>query len=153
MTKITSHLLLVLALLAFCSVPALAQNSHNVWSTKPLAVNDWAAHISYNAFVRGDASFAWTETTVRAYAHAHAVVTPALQYDFMLISVTSTTVDTINGRWNVRRNGVIVCNNCIGKAYILNGAIGDYFKIYVGTPAMYAERWHYSGYITNRFDY
>ena len=41
----------------------------------------------------------------------------------------------------------------MGKAYGLSGAIGDYFKIYVGMPHIYAERWHFSGYITNRFDY
>ena len=153
MIRTTSRILLVLTVLAICTVSALAQNSHNVWSTKPLYVTDWATHVQHSVFVRGDASFAWTESTVRAYAHAHAVVTPALQYDFMLVSVTSTATDTITGSWNVRRNGALVCNNCIGKAYILNGAVGDYFKIYVGTPAMYAERWHYSGYITNRYDY
>jgi hypothetical protein len=153
MIRATFRILILLTILTVCSLPALAQTSHNVWSAKPLGVNDWLTHTSHSTFVSGNASFAWTETTVRAYAHAHAVVTPALNYDFMLISVTSTTADTINGRWIVRRNGAIVCGNCIGKAYILNGAVGDYFKIYVGTPAMYAERWHYSGYITNRFDY
>ena len=153
MIRTTSRILLVLTVLAVCSLPALAQTSHNVWSTKPLYVTDWATRVQHSTFVRGDASFAWTEATVRAYAHAQAVVTPALRYDFMLVSVTSTTGDTINGRWNVRRNGVLVCGNCIGKVYTLNGAVGDYFKIYVGTPMAYAERWHYSGYITNRFDY
>ena len=135
------------------SAPALAQNSHSVWSTKPLYVTDWATHKQYSTFVSGNAAFAWTEATPRAYAHAVAVVTPALKYDFMLINTTSSNNDSITGHWNVRRNGVLVCSNCIGKAYGLSQPIGNYFKIYVGTPLAYAEHWHYSGYITNRFDF
>jgi hypothetical protein len=71
----------------------------------------------------------------------------------MLITPTASDADSITGKWIVRRNGVIVCNNCIGKAYGLSAAVGNYFKIYIGTPAAYAEKWHYSGYITSRFDF
>ena len=153
MSKLASRILFSFTLIVVMSAPALAQASHNVWSTKPLYVNDWATHAHYSAFVSGNASFAWTEATPRAYAHALAVITPNLRYDFMLISVTSSGTDEIMGRWNVRRNGVMVCANCIGKAYGLSQPIGNYFKIYIGTPAAYAEHWHYSGYITNRFDF
>ena len=153
MSKLVSRILFSLTLLVVCSAPALAQNSHSVWSTKPLYVRDWATHAEYKTFLSGDAAFAWTQATPRAYAHALAKVTAALNYDFMLISTTSSTGDEITGKWIVRRNGVIVCNNCIGKAYGLSQPIGNYFKIYVGTPAAYAEHWHYSGYITNRFDF
>ena len=153
MTKLILRAVLVLSLFGVFSASALAQSTHNVWSTKPLAVRDWATSTSYNSFVSGNASFAWTQGTVRAYAHAHADVTAALNYDFMLVSVTNTTNDMIQGRWVVRRNGVIMCNNCIGRAYSLSTPVGNYFKIYVGTPAVYAERWHYSGYVTNRFDF
>lgn len=59
----------------------------------------------------------------------------------------------MTGLWDVYRNGSLVCNHCVGKVYGLSGAIGSYFKIYVGTPLAYAETWHFSGYITNRFDY
>ena len=153
MTKLVSRILIGLTLVMVCSAPVLAQTSHSVWSTKPLYVNDWQTHKQYDAFVKGDAAFAWTQATPQAYAHALAIVTPALRYDFMLISVSSSTIDTVSGRWNVRRNGVLVCANCIGKAYGLDQPIGNYFKIYVGTPVAYAEHWHYSGYITNRFDF
>jgi hypothetical protein len=153
MSKLTSRILFSLILIVTFSGSALAQASHNVWSDKPLYVIDWATHKQYDAFVKGDASFAWTQATPQAYAHALAIVTPALSYDFMLISVSSSTVDTISGKWNVRRNGILMCANCIGKAYGLNQPIGQYFKIYVGTPAVYAEHWHYAGYITNRFDF
>jgi hypothetical protein len=153
MSKLTSRILFSLILVVVCSAPAFTQTSHSVWSTKPLYVTDWATHAQYKAFVSGNAAFAWTEATPAAYAHALAIVTPVLKYDFMLVTTTSSNADMITGRWNVRRNGVIVCTNCIGKAYILSQPIGNYFKIYVGTAAAYAEHWHYSGYITNRFDF
>jgi hypothetical protein len=153
MTKLTSRILFSFTLFVVCSAPALAQDSHSVWSTKPLYVNDWATHAHYDAFVSGNAAFAWTQMTPRAYAHALAIVTPNLKYDFMLVTVTGSDADSITGRWNVRRNGVPMCSNCIGKAYILSQPIGNYFKIYVGTSAVYAEHWHYSGYITSRFDF
>jgi hypothetical protein len=153
MSKLVTRIFFSFTLLVAISAPALAQDSHSVWSTKPLFINDWATHTEYKNFVSGNAAFAWTQTTIRAYAHALGVVTPALRYDFMLVSTTGSDVDSITGRWNVRRNGVLVCSNCIGKAYILSQPIGNYFKIYVGTPAAYAEHWHYSGYITNRFDF
>lgn len=153
MSKLASRILLSLILLAVCSAPALAQDSHSVWSTKPLYVTDWSTHTQHKTFASGNAAFAWTQMTTKAYGHAVANVTAALRYDFMLVSTTSTDADSITGRWNVRRNGMLVCNNCIGKAYNLSQPVGDYFKIYVGTPAAYAEHWHYSGYITSRFDF
>lgn len=90
---------------------------------------------------------------MRAFARAHVVVTPTLNYDFTLVSITGSDNDTISGRWVIRRNGAVVYNNCLGRAYGLSQPVGKYFKIYVGTPVAYAEKWHYSGYITNRFDF
>ncbi len=143
-------------LVTMLSVTALAQGTLSVWSKKPLLVKDGQTSAEYNAFVKGQAAFAWTESTVRAYAHAVAVITPKLKYDFMLIKATGSTADGIDGLWDVRRNGVLVCNNCIGKAYMLSPSaipLGNYFKIYVGTPSAYAEKWLYSGDRTERFDF
>jgi hypothetical protein len=153
MSKLTSRSLCSFTLLVLFAVPALAQDTHNVWSTRPLSLIDGATSVHYSTFVSGNASFAWTQMTTRGYAHVVAVVPPALKYDFMLVTVPSSNADGINGRWDIRRNGVLVCNNCIGKAYALSSPIGNYFKIYVGTPVAYAEKWHYSGYVTNRFDF
>jgi hypothetical protein len=153
MTKLISRILFSFILMALFSAPALAQDTHSAWSEKPLMVRDGATGTQYDAFLKGDAAFAWTQATTRAYGHSLAKITAALNYDFMLVSTTSSDADTISGRWNVRRNGVLVCANCIGKAYGLSQPVGNYFKIYVGTPAMYAEKWHYSGYITSRFDF
>jgi hypothetical protein len=155
MRRFFSHIILSVTIVVFCTATVAAQSRHSVWSDKPLMVRDGITNTSYNTFVRGNASFAWTQGTPRAYAYAAGQVTAALIYDFTLVSVTSSTNQMITGRWVVRRNGVVVCNNCIGKAYGLDQAAGasNYFKIYVGTPLAYAEKWHYSGYITNRFDF
>lgn len=153
MSKLTSRILFSFTLAVVFAAPALAQDTHNVWSTRPIAVNDGATGAHYSSFVSGNASLAWTQATPWAYAHALAIVTPALKYDFMLISTTGSDGNSIMGRWTIRRNGVIVCSNCIGKAYGLSAPIGSGFKIYVGTPAAFSERWHYGGSITNRYDF
>lgn len=153
MSKLTSRILFSFTLIVAFAAPALAQNTHNVWSTRPIVLNDGATGANFSSFVSGNASFAWTQATPSAYAHALAIVTPVLKYDFMLVSTTSSSGAMITGRWTIRRNGVIVCSNCIGKASGLTGPIGSGFKIYVGTPAAFAERWLYSGSITNRFDF
>jgi hypothetical protein len=138
-----------------CSAPTAAQNSHSVWSDKPLLIRDDEKNVQYNTFEKGDAIFAWTQPTIRAYAHAHGKVSAGLQYDFMLVKTTNSDADSISGLFDVRRNGVLVCHNCVGKAYLLSpsGGPGNYFKIYVGTPAGYAEKWLYSGERNNRFDF
>jgi len=156
MNKFASHILLSFSLIAVFSAIGSAQNTHSVWSKKPLLVKDGQTNIEYNTFVKGNAAFAWTESTIRAYAHAVVVINPTLRYDFMLIKTTGSTADGIDGLWDVRRNGVLVCNNCIGKAYLLSPSPmppGNYFKIYVGTPSAYAEKWFYSGDRTERFDF
>jgi len=159
MSKITSGIILKLtlgfSLLALLSVPALGQTTHSVWSDKPFLVKDGATGKEYKVFVKGDAAFAWTQATIRAYAHAVGVISPALTYDFMLVKTTSSNADSISGLFDVKKNGVLVCNNCMGKAYGLNQPAGggNYFKIYVGTPTAYAEKWGYIGYLTSRFDF
>lgn len=153
--KLTSKIFFTFTLLLLFSATALAQSTHSVWSDKPLMVIDGQTGTSYNSFTSGNAATAWTEGTVRAYVRAFAVIKPKLTYDFELVKVTSSDADTISGLFDVKRNGVLVCNKCVGKAYGLSQAAtgSNYFKIYVGTPAGYAEKWHYSGYITSRFDF
>lgn len=153
MKKLASWILLGFTLLIVCAVPVLAQTTHSVWSETPAAVRDGRTGASYTTFVSGNAAISWTQATPRAYAHAYAVVTPALNYDFMLVSVTASNADGFNGRWDIKRNGVLVCNDCLGRAYALSSPVGGGFKIYVGTPASYGERWLYSGSVTRRFDF
>lgn len=124
---------------------------HSVWSTRPLAIADGDTGVWYTP-TSGNSVSSWQETTPQAFSHALGFV-GRHQYEFRLVTVSSSDSDSILGLWDIYRDGTLACNLCVGQAYGLSGAIGDYFKIYVGTPFGYAERWHYSGYITNRFDY
>ena len=153
MSKLTSRILFSFILIVTFSGMALARPTHMVGSTRPLSLVAGAGGPHFGVFAGGNAGFAWTEGAPGAFAHALVTVAPALSYEFMLVSTTSSDGDSITGRWNVKKNGMLVCTNCIGKAYGLSGPIGNAFKIYVGTRAVYAENWHYSGYITSRFDF
>ena len=125
---------------------------HSVWSdNQPLYVADGDTGKWYTSTLGFSAS-SWQETTPQAFSHAVALAGGSL-YEFRLVSVSSSDSDSILGLWDIYRDGTLVCNLCVGQAYGLSGAIGDYFKIYVGTPFGYAEKWHFSAYITNRFDY
>ena len=73
MNKITSRALVIFSLVIAFSATAFAQDTHSVWSKKPLLVKDGQTNLEYNTFVRGNAAFAWTQSTVRAYAQ-HEVV-------------------------------------------------------------------------------
>src|SRR6266513_406348 len=132
MSKLTSRIVLSFTLVILFSGSAFAQTSHSVWSDKPFLVIDGKSGKEFKDLKKGDAIFAWTQATPRAYAHAHGMINATLNYDFMLVSVTSSDADSIRGKWIVRRNGIIVCNNCIGKAYGLSQPAGggNYFKIY-----------------------
>ena len=143
---------LVLATLVPVAASAKSQPVHSVWSdNRPIYIKDGDTGQLYNA-TSGSASHNWQESTGQAFSHAIGVANGDL-YEFRMVSLTSSDSDSINGLWDIYRNGTLVCNHCVGSAYGLSGAIGNYFKIYVGTPLAYAEKWHFSGYITNRFDY
>lgn len=154
--RFTSRLLLAAALVLSLSASAVSAKLlpvHSIWSdNRPIGINDGETGKSYEA-VRGYSVTSWQEFTPQAFSHAVGVADNGSLYEFRLTSVTSSDAAEILGRWDIYRNGVLVCGSCIGKVYGVNGAIGDYFKIYVGTPFAYAELWHFSAYITNRFDY
>ncbi len=125
---------------------------HSVWSdNSPLAVKDGETGEWFTPDL-GYSSSNWQEGTEQAFSHAVAFGNGHL-YEFRLVTVSTSDNDEIGKLWDVYKDGVLACDDCVGKVYGLSGAIGDYFKIYVGSPFAYAETWHFSGYITNRFDY
>jgi hypothetical protein len=145
-------LVTALALGLFASA-AFAQGEpvHSVWSTRPIAIIDGDTGASFTPR-EGYSVSSWQESTPQAFSHAQGR-NLLYQYEFRLVVVKGSDFDSILGLWDIYRNGALVCNLCVGQAYGLSGAVGDYFKIYVGTPTEYAEKWGYSGYITSRFDY
>jgi hypothetical protein len=155
MAKFTSRIIFTFTFAVLFAGSAFAQAGHSVWSEKPLLIKEGDTGTTYKTFLKGTAVFAWVETTIRAYAHARGHISSTKYYEFILVKTTSSDADSISGLFNVRRNGALVCNKCVGKAYWLSpgGGPGNYFKIYVGTPSGFAEKWLYSGELTNRLDY
>ncbi len=125
---------------------------HSVWSdNSPLYVRDGETGKWFTPDLGYSAS-SWQEGTEQAFSHAVAFGNGHL-YEFRLVTVSTSDNDEIGKLWDVYKDGTLACDDCVGKVYGLSGSIGDYFKIYVGTPSAYGEIWHFSGYITNRFDY
>jgi hypothetical protein len=154
MMRLTKRLSLAVVLLGLCASAAWGKwlPVHSVWSdNRPIYVIDGDTGITY-APSQGYSASSWQQTTPQAFSHA-AALTSNGQYEFRLVAVSASDNDSISGLWDIYRNGTLACNHCVGQAYGLSGAVGSYFKIYVGTPLAYAEKWHFSGYITSRFDY
>lgn len=147
--------LLALGVMLF-SVQAYAQSADPVHSVqcddKPLYLIDYQYGVTYSTFKYGYSVISWQEGSDPSFAHATAY-TPGGEYEFRLDTPHGNSSSEIKGEWDITRNGTLVCNDCIGVGYGLDGSVGDYLKIYVGTPWSYAENWHFSGYITDRFDY
>ncbi|RKG79169.1 hypothetical protein [Corallococcus terminator] len=130
----------------FLSVPALAADVHSIWSSQGLFVKDNTAGslqvTSSNAVV------SWNVATRAAFVNFHGFA-GGNEYDFELVgSPATTTLYEITGLWNVRRNGVLVCGGCTGRAYELTSPVGSYFKVYTT-----GEVYGFGSYVTTRKDY
>lgn len=143
---LVSGLLSVSAIAAAAWLPV-----HQIASNRPIYVFDGNTGAHYSPSV-GYASSNWQVSTGQAFSHAVAQTTGG-QYEFRLVHTSSSDDTTIVGLWDIYHDGVLVCDDCIGKAFGLDVPVGEYFKIYVGTPLTYADLWHFRGYITQRFDY
>lgn len=129
-------------------------STHSIWSNKPLLVRNGNTQKDYNTFKKGNAAVLWTEKTDKGYLHAVAQLSSGDTYEFILVAIGTSNDENITGLWDVKLNGTLVCDGCVGKAYGLNQPAGaSYFKIYIGDSLCYHELWHFSGYITSRFDF
>ncbi|ATB42866.1 hypothetical protein CYFUS_008345 [Cystobacter fuscus] len=136
-----THLLTALSVLC----PALAWSSptHNVMSNRGLYVSEPGA-ASQN-ITSADMTFVWTEGTTNAFGLAKAWVATGDAYEFQLASVTApTTATSIQGLWNISKNGTLLCASCAGQVYGFSGS----FKFYTVDSG-----YHFSGFITSRYDY
>jgi hypothetical protein len=149
--------LLLFGCTLFLSPLALAQQVHSVWAEKPLYLVDGQTGTQYSSFQVGTATMNWQDKTRYGFFHARATVNApagAIRYEFKLIGISQMDPASIEGFWDIFKNGALVCQGCVGKAYGLDLAVGNYFKLYVGSNSQCNDnKWHYSGYITNRIDY
>lgn len=138
--------------------PTPAPRVHSVWAQKPLYVTDGQTGVQYQvAPGAGAATMNWKDGTRDGFFHASAIPTSpmpvVLNYEFILVAISSANSSYIEGLWDIYRNSALVCTGCVGRAYGIDQTPGSYFKLYVGDSTSYAEKWHFSAYITNRFDY
>lgn len=70
-----------------------------------------------------------------------------------MVSISNSTADSVEGLWDIKKDGKLVATGIVGKLYGLNQTVGNYFKFYGGTTQNNNMIWHVSGYITYRLDY
>jgi hypothetical protein len=128
-------------------------STYSISSDQPLAVRDNETAIQYTTFNKGHAAALWREYTHDGYFYAIAELSSRDIYEFALTSIGTCDWDRIVGLWEVKRNGTLVCDGCVGVAEMLGQQPGNYFKIYIGDHLAYRDWWLFSGYITNRFDF
>lgn len=145
--------ILILLVLGIASL-AFAADVHVVITEKPIFVKDGDTGQKYSN-VKGYCTINWKDGINYGFCYAYATIEKKkLVYEFLLVSIASTNDNEIKGRFDIKRNGVLVAHNVKGRAYGFTGPVGSgYFKIYCGDTAHYGEKWHFSGYITHKFDY
>lgn len=150
-----------------CSTaPVVGAGVHSVWSEKPLYLEDANTCTSYNTY-KGNAVITWKESGCTPasispwshFFHAEQYVLPCpyckpVKYEFILNKAKWSDAYTIAGSWIVLKNGVAMTKDCQGTAYGLDLAVGNYFKLYCQPTDVDTKcPWHFSAYITNRYDY
>ena len=128
---------------------------HTVISRKPLAVGDGETGIWYTP-VKGTATMSWTDRTRAGFFSAKALVINEgvkILYRFDLVAISSCHKDCIEGLWDIRKNGILVCNGCVGNAYGMSNSIGQYFKLYIGDSQCNDQKWHLGAFITDKIDF
>ena len=153
--------------IAVMAMAATAQRTHSVWTnSNGLAIGDATNGCWYSSFSGFEMANSWTEPfspTNPADAHFRGVAKavgfslpcPTRFYDFRLVASSATTNDQIDGKWDVYRNGVLMCSSCLGSAYGLSQAagVGNYYKVYIDDPFFGPQTWLYSGYLDVRKDF
>jgi hypothetical protein len=126
------------------SVPAMA--AHSLWSTQGLYISDNGANFPATGV---NLAISWNESTLSASASFHGVAN-GNSYDFELVgsSVSSVTAWNINGLWNIKRNGALICTGCPGSAYGLTAPVGTGIKFYDST-----NLFHFSAIVSARQDF
>ena len=153
--------------IAVMSMSAEAQRTRSVWTnSNGLYIVDATNGCQYSSFSGFEAATSWTEPfspTNPADAHFRGVAKAVgfslgcqtRFYDFRLVVSSATTDDQIDGKWDVYRNGILMCSACTGSAYGLSQAAGagNYYKVYVDDPVFGPQTWLYSGYLDQRKDF
>ncbi|GFN34043.1 hypothetical protein [Paenibacillus xylaniclasticus] len=149
LAPIVAVLLVVMMSFAVSGSAAPSTYVHGIFSTKPMYVQDGITGAWLNS-TSGNAIASWTEHPLssgnQGFFNAISYV-GATKYEFRLVSLGSTTVDQIYGKFHIYKNDVLVAS-VAGTVNGLSQPVGGYFKFYDASNS-----WHVSGYITDRLDY
>ncbi|RKH04606.1 hypothetical protein D7V97_25135 [Corallococcus sp. CA053C] len=126
------------------STPALAW--HTITSNRGLYIGDNGVTSPATGV---DMTITWNESPVFASASFKGIAN-GNSYDFELVgsSVSSVTSSSINGLWNITRNGALICAGCSGMAYGLDAPVNYGIKFYDST-----YQFHFSAFVVTRQDY
>lgn len=122
-------------------------NIHVITSDKPLYFKNPSLSTNLDK-VRGNLSISWNEKSNQAFFNAKVKIAFGIEYEFRLIETKACSEDSIEGLFDIMKDGKAVASGITGKLYGLNQPVGEYFKFYSSD-----EQWHLSGYITYRMDY
>ncbi|WP_434391369.1 hypothetical protein [Melittangium boletus] len=110
-------------------------------------------------FLGGSALVSWQENSLQGFGNLRATLSDAKtgavdQLELKMVRVTSSNLDTINGEWDVFKNGEPTCAGCVGSLYVSppNYQGNAYLKGYVqNTKRSYS----FGGYLDTkgRIDY
>ncbi|MCX7746135.1 MAG: hypothetical protein N2645_04455 [Clostridia bacterium] len=124
---------------------------HTVTSVKPIYVKDPTIGLDFLQVSSGNCTISWAEGTKSAFYNAKLTVMNGLKpvvYEFRLTYAIQSDSDSIEGLFDVLRDGIPIAKEVHGRIYGLSQKEGNYFKFYSD-----GEKWHMSGYITCRLDY
>ncbi len=119
---------------------------HQIVSDQPLYLHDADTDTWYDS-VKGTVDIKWTNLIPIFNSLTADLQVSDGTYQFTLVTTESCSPDSIEGTFNIKKNGVLVASNIKGQLYGLNLAEGNYFKFYSADM-----KWHFSAYITKRID-
>lgn len=117
---------------------------HQIFSDKPLYIHDADTDKWYDN-VKGTVDIKWSNYVSMAKSMTADLQVDDGTYQFTLVTTDSCSPDSIEGTFNIIKNGVLVASNIKGQVYGLSLAEGNYFKFYSADT-----KWHFSAYITKR---
>jgi hypothetical protein len=137
-------------------------HTHSIWTEDdPVSVRDGGTGCSYTSIEKWRSITSWSEEGPPLYpaiAHFRGVVVNASglcrthDYDFRLIDTSYTDKETIEGIWDVYRDGTLVCSGCSGKASNLTATSGVYY-VDIDDPINGAGAWQFYSNVNSRYDF
>jgi hypothetical protein len=156
MKKMILCLVLCVTLSLLGTVITFAADVHAIKAQKTYYLTDGLSGITYTNF-KGDCVIGWNDKTNYGFNVARFDImtdklTP-INYEFILVAISNSDSNQIEGLWDIKHNGVLVAKGIVGKLYGLNQPVGSYIKFYGGNSQNNTNLWHFSVYITGRYDF